>query len=333
MKSKILFRADGNYKIGLGHLYRLFALYEIYKDFYDCVFVTRSDSALSVIPSDYNLKILPIDISLRDESIWIKGKFADADIIIADGYHFNSSYQKSIKDKGFKLIYIDDLAQEFMYADIVINHSPNIKSGDYNASDYTKFALSTKYAILRPGFLEAAKKQRTINKIDTAFVCFGGSDINNLTLKAVKALLQIKQIKKINTVIGDANQNIEIYKIQKDNTKINIYKNLSEEELISVMQESNFAIAPASTILFELCTINMSILSGYYVDNQKNIYEHLVAKHAIFGIGSLNNKSVIDFKNHINNFINTDYSFQVNNQYQLFDGNIRNRFLTLLKNL
>ena len=31
IRKKILFRADGNNNIGLGHLYRLFALAEIYK--------------------------------------------------------------------------------------------------------------------------------------------------------------------------------------------------------------------------------------------------------------------------------------------------------------
>ena len=100
MKSKILFRADGNSKIGLGHLYRLFALYEMYKDYYDCYFVTRANSTINVFPKNYNLQLLPADISLYDEGDWIKDKFTTTDIIIADGYQFNSSYQKSIKEKG-----------------------------------------------------------------------------------------------------------------------------------------------------------------------------------------------------------------------------------------
>ena len=64
-----------------------------------------------------------------------------------------------------------------------------------------------------------------------------------------------------------------------------------------------------------------------------NIYKDFVSKKAIFGMGNLNKNSIIDFENHINNIITNDYSFQLNNQYQLFEGNIRNRFLTLLKNL
>ena len=46
---KIICRADGNANTGLGHLYRLFALYEIYKDYYEVIFVTKSSSTLKVI--------------------------------------------------------------------------------------------------------------------------------------------------------------------------------------------------------------------------------------------------------------------------------------------
>ena len=35
MTKKIIFRADGNATTGLGHLYRLFALVEMYKNDYD----------------------------------------------------------------------------------------------------------------------------------------------------------------------------------------------------------------------------------------------------------------------------------------------------------
>ena len=39
MKKKILFRADGNSEIGLGHLYRLFSLVEMLKDNFKFIFL------------------------------------------------------------------------------------------------------------------------------------------------------------------------------------------------------------------------------------------------------------------------------------------------------
>ena len=65
MKNRIICRADGNANTGLGHLYRMFALYEMYKGAYEMVFVTKADSSAQVIPSTYNVKIIPNEINLE----------------------------------------------------------------------------------------------------------------------------------------------------------------------------------------------------------------------------------------------------------------------------
>src|SRR5690606_22671263 len=160
-KKQILFRADGNAKTGLGHLFRLFAIVEMVKDDYDYVYFTKPDSTISVIPEYYNYKVLPEHLDLNYEAWWLSEHFnPEETIVIADGYQFNSVYQKKIKEKGFQLVYIDDLAREYMYADVVVNHSPHVKETDFKAEPYTTFALGTQYAILRPAFLDAAKQTR-----------------------------------------------------------------------------------------------------------------------------------------------------------------------------
>ncbi|MES2284294.1 MAG: UDP-2,4-diacetamido-2,4,6-trideoxy-beta-L-altropyranose hydrolase [Bacteroidota bacterium] len=330
---KIIFRADGNANIGLGHLYRIFALVEMSKSNFEFVFLTRENSAISVIPKEYNIKLIPTTISLIEEPGWIYDFFfSEGTIVVADGYEFDSNYQKQIKNKGFKLIYIDDLSTEYMYADFVINHSPNIVKEDYTSEPYTKFALGLKYAILRPLFIEEAKNKRSIPLImDTAFVCFGGSDSYNLTLKAVNSLLQIEQFIKINIVVGGAYEHNEVFQLAKENPRLKIYQNLSEKNLIQVMKESHFAIAPASTILLELCSVKMVILSGYYVKNQKKGFEGFVAKELVFGIGDLKNISIDNFKMEILKTINYNRDKLLKNQIVFFDGLQKDRFLEIFK--
>ncbi len=335
-KKQIVFRADGNSKTGLGHLFRLFAIVEMVKTDYDYVYFTKPDSTISVIPKQYNYKILPEDLTLDEEPLWLSKKFKpEQTIIIADGYQFNSIYQKRIKKHGFKLVYIDDLASEHMYADVVINHSPHVKKTDFTAEPYTKFALGTKYAILRPLFLKAAKQERTINKIDTAFVCFGGADPFNLTLKAVRALLKMPQFTSIHVVLGGAYSNDEIFELEKVHpNKLKSYKNLSEEALLKVMQRSNFAIAPASTILYEICCVKMPILSGYYVANQELIYKGFNDKKAIYRGGNLKNYCVNEFKNILESILKEEFFInQVEVQNKLFDCKIVFRHLNLIENL
>ncbi|TXG37158.1 UDP-2,4-diacetamido-2,4,6-trideoxy-beta-L-altropyranose hydrolase [Seonamhaeicola maritimus] len=336
MGKKIIFRADGNSKTGLGHLYRLFSLVEIVKGTFDFVFLTHETSTNSVIPKLYNIVNIPKSISIKEEPEWLATNFLpQAHIIVADGYQFTSSYQKQVKEKGFKLVYIDDLAKEHMYADVLVNHSPYIQKKNYSKEPYTKLALGTRYAMLRPLFLEEAKKVRTISVLDSAFVCFGGADPYNLTLKAVKDLLLIPQFKKIHVVLGGAYRHNEIFDLEEFySDKINTHRNLSEQKMINVMQQCNFAIAPASTILYELSCVKMPILSGYYVDNQELIYNGFLNSKAIYKGGDMQNYEVGEFKSHIKALlINHKFCHQIKAQKSLFDDKIASRHLNLINDL
>ena len=332
MQKEILFRADGNSEIGLGHLYRLFSLIEMLKEHFQFTFVSSENSTVNIIPNSYQLKIIPSQITIKEEPEWISKEFdKNNTLLIADGYQFNSSYQRKIKEKGFKFVYIDDLASEHMFADLIINHSPNITSQIYSAEPYTKFALGTKYALLRPTFLDLIAKEKTVQKIDKAFVCFGGADPYNLTLKATKALLKTPQVKKIDIVLGGAYSHKEIYTLTQKNIKI--YQNISEEELMKTMVTSNFAIAPASTILYELCCVKIPVLSGYYVNNQKKIYNGFANKKAIFEMGNMKDFSINSFEEQIQLFFKIDFQELINRQKKIFDQNIKNRFCKLISSL
>lgn len=331
---KIIFRADGNSNIGLGHLYRLFSLVEIIKETFEFVFLTHETSTDSIIPKTYSKAIIPKEVGTEQEPEWLAANFSTKEyIVIADGYQFTSSYQKETKQKGYTLIYIDDLAKEYMYADVVINHSPYIQEKHYNKENYTKLALGTQYALLRPLFLKEAKQNRIIKTIDSAFVCFGGADPFNLSLKAVEALLKIEMFENIHVVLGSAYKYLEIFDLEeKQPDKIKIYRNLPEEELIKTMQKCNFAIAPASTILYELSCVKMLILSGFYVDNQELIYRGFLNNKAIYKGGNMKDYEVLDFANNIESIIKGHkYNHQIEAQKSLFDDRIASRHLNLIK--
>lgn len=332
---KIIFRADGNSETGLGHLYRLFALVEIYKKRFEFIFLTKENTTLNIIPSTYPTEIIPNAILLEDEPKWINENYpSNHYMIIADGYQFKSQYQKDIKKFGYRLFYIDDLANEHMYADVVINHSLFIKISDYKKESYTALAFGTHYAVLRPGFLEAAKRSRVVNTIDTVFVCFGGADPYNLTIKAIDALLNISEIKKIHVVIGGAYLHQEVFEIEKMYAQVIIHQNISEPELVAVMNQCNFGIAPASNILYELCAVKMPLLSGYYVDNQRNIYNGSLECGIIFPAGNMELYSAADFEAKIKDVLNEkNYQKYIDAQSKLFDSKIEERFLNLIPQL
>ena len=337
MNKQILFRADGNSKIGLGHLYRVFAIIEMLKENFECTLVTRSDSEISIIPKTYKVKLIPEEIDVKKEAMWLLKNFQiKLNIIIADGYTFNAAYQKKIKKIGYKLIYIDDLTTIQMYADFVVNHSLSVKPEHFTTKLKTRFGLGTKYAMLRPSFVEVAKSNKKAKNIEQVFVSFGGADFYDLTSKAVEALTHFKFINKIHVLIGAAYKHQNIFKIEKENNNIIIYNNLDELGVLKLMKRTQLAIIPASTISYEVCSVKMLTICGYFVDNQMSIYNGLKKYNTIIPAGDYTKYDVLRFKDVINDALGINLKEQklmLDNQKELFDGNQKKRFLKIINTI
>ena len=72
------------------------------------------------------------------------------DIVVIDGYHFDTSYQRNLLEAKIKLVCIDDLHDKEFLAHMIVNHAPGVKSDKYLAPEGTQYLLGPKYALLRP---------------------------------------------------------------------------------------------------------------------------------------------------------------------------------------
>lgn len=337
MIKKIIFRADGNNATGLGHMYRLFALVEMLKDNYEYIYITRVNSETSIIPKKYNVKFIPLSVDYAEEANWLAENFAPKEyILIADGYQFVSNYQKRIIILGFKMVYIDDLAKEYMHADIVVNHSPGFVEDDYQGTKEVKYLLGSKYALLRSDFLESTKQNKSaVSELNSVFICFGGSDSNDLSYKCAKAIVLIKSIQKINIVIGAAYKGEILFELQKQHLdKIYIHKNLASDKMVNLIKSNNLAIVPSSTICFELFSIRIPVISGFFIENQVKAYHNFKQLGCFVGVGDFN---VFDF-NRISEIIENKKFAEYLERYstiqsKLIDGFQKTRYIEIIDNL
>jgi UDP-2,4-diacetamido-2,4,6-trideoxy-beta-L-altropyranose hydrolase len=255
------------------------------------------------------------------------------EIVVLDGYQFDSEYQKKIKEKGSKLVCIDDFHDQFFYADLVINHAPGVYKEDYKGESYTKYLLGPDYALLRPEFLETVPDKRIDRNrnVKNIFICFGGSDSKSLTAKVLSWLPSKGH--SITIVIGDAyshqDELNEVIKERKD-FEINVKNSLSAKEMRLELEYSDLAIVPASGILFEVLSIGLPVISGYYTDNQMAIYSGFLEEEVFFDGKSFSKKS---FNEALIKVENLDLCTFVRKQNKLIDGNtavrINKNFLEL----
>ncbi len=270
MKRKLFFRADGNAEIGLGHLIRSSALAEMLSIYFETTFYCI-DIPEGISNSFYSKGFIVKDIENNDDFIEI---LTGQEIVVLDHYGLNTDFQKRIKSKGNKLICIDDVFDKEFYADLIINHAPSITKAMYKAQPFTKFALGLDYVLLRNPFLKAAKKTKLPKKENSVFICFGGSDINNLTERTLNVILNFNHFNDINVVIGssyDYKKNLEL--ISKAHINVKIHQSLSAEKMIALMTMSQLAVVPCSGILLEALALKLSVIAGTYADNQHILYE------------------------------------------------------------
>lgn len=332
---KVIYRGEGNSKIGLGHLSRLTAFANNLEGLFSSEFIVSTSSDITIIPSDYKVNVLEEELTVIKEIDWLKRNYdTQTTVFVLDGYQFDESYQFLLKKNGFRFIYIDDLVTGKQYADIVLNHAVGVSPDEYRTTAVTKLALGTKYALLRQSFLNEISKDREINIIETAFVCFGGADPLNITQKSIEAFLAFHEIKKINIVLGSAYKHLDSLEVFKENDRVNLCVNLNEEEMLSVMKESQISIVPSSTIVYELCCVKMAIISGYYVNNQVKIYNGLSKEGVIEDAGDISDYSVEDFKEKISKVLfQNDINKMMIRQKELFNQNIKQNIINLINDL
>jgi len=110
-EKKIIFRADGSSKIGLGHLIRSSALADVLKEEYTCILVTRCKipSLLQTLKSTFTEIIQLPENDYQTETQTITKGLSNSELIILDGYFFDEAYQKNLADLGFSFICTDNL--------------------------------------------------------------------------------------------------------------------------------------------------------------------------------------------------------------------------------
>ncbi|MCX2837914.1 UDP-2,4-diacetamido-2,4,6-trideoxy-beta-L-altropyranose hydrolase [Salinimicrobium sp. MT39] len=293
MVNKILFRVDGNSSIGHGHLMRCYALAEMLKSRFTVDFFCKEvpNSLLNA----FKQKNLAVNIiSIEDEFLEVLN--GDG-IVVLDHYGLDTAFQKIIKEKGNKLVCIDDLHEKEFYADLIINHAPGILPSDYKAQSYTQYALGIEYAMLRPEFLKLArqKEKKTNLSKKGVFVCFGGSDPEDLTRRSLDILIDIKLFDEIKIVTGSAYSNYGLlvdYISSKKDDKIFLYQNLQAEAMIAVMKSCSHALVPASGILLEVMALGLIPVAGMYINNQQFIYENYKAINAFADAGNFEERDL-----------------------------------------
>jgi UDP-2,4-diacetamido-2,4,6-trideoxy-beta-L-altropyranose hydrolase len=273
---RIIFRADGDSKIGLGHVMRCVALGQMLTQDFELHFAIQKPSeAIKTILQNESFIVHELSETPHfEKNIKELQKIIDKnDIVVLDGYNFKLTYQKSIRSSCRKLVFIDDLAAWHQVADLVINHNGIAQRQDYSAENYTQFCLGTDYALLRKEFLKRPTKAIVPNRYEKFLVNFGGADPLNMTYKVCEILLSqnLATKRKITVIVGPSYPFIDKLKKLDQDGKLTIVSNLPATQMADTIEQHQVVICSCSTIAYEVATLKRSLILIQTADNQSGI--------------------------------------------------------------
>ncbi len=320
-KTIVFLRADGDGKIGLGHIHRLLALSEILKKNFYCKFLIRSP-----LPGIRELilkscsEIIEINAQAK-QSEEINQIVTGKEIIVLDGYRFDTTYQQTIRQRGVGLICVDDIHQYHFVADIIINPAGGVDEEMYSKEKTTKLFTGPGFSFLKKPFLEAARNGGKKISNNSIFICMGGADPDNNTLKVLQRCLDFS-FYVYNVVVGEAyahKSDLE-KEAQRLGRNIKILINLTPEALADCMSQSEVAVCSASGIAYEYLCTGGELYVKKTASNQTHIFDYLLKEELAFDF--------IDFRT------KADVVTQaLQRQRKIFDGNSDTRILKIFHRL
>lgn len=316
MERKIYFRADASGGIGYGHFIRSLALADMLKNDFSCTLFT-------VHPTEYQLgelKKVCKYIALKEET-----KFEDFlsmlsgdEIVVLDNYFYTTDYQTQIREKGCRLVCIDDPHGIQYDCDVLISHG-FVFPDDFDAPSSTIVKTGVEWALLRRPFLK--KTSRNGIRENTIVVNFGGSDPYNVTERIVSQLLGLQLPYKLRVILGD-----RVYLSETCRKGVELLHNLSAEQMADLFDNSSIGFFSASTVCIEGLSRGLPMIVGYYVDNQEKGYQRMAEQNVISPIGDLRQSTPTDI------IIAKDYLNQMNH-IDIHPELIKNKYIKLFSEL
>lgn len=286
-KPRLVLRADGDARIGLGHVMRLVALAEIAGPHWHRVLVLREPTAairtqLGEAVEEF-ITIHPL-LSLDEEAVWLaKHVLQLTDVLVLDGYEFDFAYQQILRAAAGAILYIDDLHAIPQAADAILNPAGGVPRSHYDLRrPGARLFTGPAWAPLRAPFREAAQAPPPPADPTSVLLCLGGADPANYTRQLAANLLNVSGLGHLHVAVGAAYQcweALQVWAAEQASTRLTLHHALPAAEFCSLLQACGAAVTSASTTSYEYVSAGGGLLTIIQTaENQRSIYEFLLSK-------------------------------------------------------
>ena len=295
MNGRLFIRADGNEKIGLGHIMRSMTIADAFKkNGYECTYITSAPAAHDIFERrGYSVIEInhPYDEKSIAEAQEIAGILIDnkADYILVDSFLAGNDYLTELK-KGAPLICINSTRNR-LDTDYLINENIACDKGyiqDLYSETATNLLIGPEYTPIRNEF--RGYDYIVKDKVKKILVTTGGSDGYNFMTEFLKRISDSGTFADMDFTFVSGSCNIHYDELESECSKYSNTKVIrNAQNMAELMQESDLAISAGGTTVLELAVSGVPTIGI------------AVAEDQVPGLGVMNERKMIRYAGHAGN--------------------------------
>jgi len=276
--TEIIVRADGDYETGMMHISRGIAICQMVKELAPVFFATQ-------FPGPFISKLIPETISAltfpaedyEDAFLeYVKERLEEKQVILVlEGYEFYEPFQQTFREAGAKIVLIHNRLYPHHQCDVLINTDCGITLDSYNSPTKADLYSGDDYALIRPLFMEAAKKKAAPTRDPRkVFICFGSTDLYDKTLSMLQVMTKLPQFEELTVLSSSLYRNVELLEFCRDRNdpRIRLYLDADEATLFNLISQAELCITSAGTLALEVMAVGKPLMCTTTHYEQKPSY-------------------------------------------------------------
>ena len=311
-----LIRADGNAKIGAGHLMRCLTIADElhrYVDSGEILFLCADEQSAQLAQDRgydaFVLEITPLGGDLHGSNpygsspydmeaelpAWssVPGIHKEANSILVDSYFVTERYLREIRKYGVVSL-LDDMGTECFPVDRIINYNAFADREQYESlykGLETELVLGSAYVPVRPQFRGSSYRVR--EKAESILITTGGGDIDNIAGQILKKVREaagaenedaIDEVLNYHLIIGRFNPHFEeMQALERSSGNIHIYHDV--KDMAELMRRCDLAVTAGGSTVYELAAIGVPFICFSYAENQERIVDFFHTTEIAFSAG------------------------------------------------
>lgn len=306
-----IIRADGNAKIGAGHLMRCLTIAEAVRKLPEgpeiLVLCADEESAKPASDRGFQTGVFHTDYRRMEEELplwkqWIKD---DKNTILVDSYHVTDGYLAKLHSYG-RVCLMDDMQNHAYPVDVVVNYNVFAEGSVYQAlyapkngrdlsslgslqlsdcgtwekeSEAVKFYLGGTYAPLREQFQNVnycVKEQ-----VEQVLITTGAGDADNIAGEILDRIY--RENLTYHVLVGRFSPHLAGWQKRAGECP-NIHVHFDVQDMAGLMRQCDLAITAGGSTVYELSAVGVPFIGFAYAENQELLVKYLGAK-AVAGSG------------------------------------------------